>query len=927
MADVTVINDSSSVNVAYDGRQTVKVSASVHYYFYKAVAGKDVKYVKSSDGGATWGSPVTIASATNFIGVPTVWYDKWTPGQTGNLIHVAYARDGVDGMYHRSLLTTADALSSEGSIDTGVVSGTKDRATMAKSRGGNLYCAYDAGSTARGFARSTDNGLNWTAKADPWSGEGTGDGERMLLFPGNESDQDDMWLVWWDDDAQEISLKTYDDSGNSFSEATIDTSMDPDQFAVFQSMSGAIRHSDNHLILVAHSDDANAAHDFKVYDINGAASITAKTNIFTAVTDKFAACVTIDTGNDAIYVGYVVSTTPFTVQHGVYVKSMDGGTSWGAEVTTNVTDRRYFAICDDLGSVNNTVFQPVIWDTTSADAFTNLATSVAIGGGAAGSADVTVTDESNSLFGTSARGQHGVIWADDQEIGYFFYPNDNVPIEIRYVKTLNGGDTWGAPVLVSTAGLIANLAFSSWYDRWTPGDTGTKIHLAFHQDNSAKMVYRSLDTADDSLSAAVNITAAVLSDPPANISITKSRGGELAVIWNSSSAVIKSDFFISDDDGATWDNKLDPWNASSSDNHEVYLFPSDEDDPNDVWAIVQNNSVNALQFWVYSRGSDSWKSQTIEATWSTSVGGNIGTAISHTTRHLWLSGISGNPFATPVPLRVWEIGGIDQIEEKTNVISSNDYLRSNIFVDQGTDDVYVAYGRGADVSNLVARSKVSHDNGATWESETTEGDGTTYVMQRISVSPGVTGRGRWLVCWFDTTLDDIFTNTSNAVNLGVARTTQQTGGRAVIPGYQPFFGGAGVDLDFDFQIVEWKGKMVTKALALNNPGHNNDAVSLNFVYYTHEIKGRTVIQHSPHPISLGHEPDFIDLEEMAIMWNKDIPTVKPRITLKLTTLSRTYQGVITAMTIVEEGGTSRIEFQMKFETTWTPALPVLREWN
>ncbi len=924
MADVTVINDSSSVNVAYDGRQTVKVSASVHYYFYKAVAGKDVKYVKSSDGGATWGSPVTIASATNFIGVPTVWYDKWTPGQTGNLIHVAYARDGVDGMYHRSLLTTTDALSSEGSIDTGVVSGTKDRATMAKSRGGNLYCAYDAGSTARGFARSTDNGLNWTAKADPWSGEGTGDGERMLLFPGNESDQDDMWLVWWDDDAQEISLKTYDDSGNSFSEATIDTSMDPDQFAVFQSMSGAIRHSDNHLILVAHSDDANAAHDFKVYDINGAASITAKTNIFTAVTDKFAACVTIDTGNDDIYVGYVVSTTPFTVQHGVYVKSTDGGTSWGAEVTTNVTDRRYFAICDDLGSVSNTVFQPVIWDTTSADAFTNLATSVAIGGGAAGSADVTVTDEVNTSQDTS-HGQHGVIWNDSQTVGYYLFVDNSSPKQLRYVKTTDGGDTWGASVQINTFTTVS-VAFSAWADWWTPGDTGSLIHFTFHGDAGNRVRYRNLDTSDDSLSTEVSVETAVISDPPVNLSITKSRGGELAVIWNSASAVARSDLRISTDGGLTWGDFLDPWGSSLNNEWEIYLFPSDEDDPNDLWLLVQDDDDNELQFWRYTRVSNSWQFQVIESSWTT-VNNNMGTAISHSTRHLWLVGINGNPFGTPTPIQVWEIGGFDQIEEKTNVLSSDDYIACDIMIDSNTDNVYVAYGRGVDISNLVARSKVSHDNGVTWGSEVTEGDGTTYVIRRIDVSPVVPHKGRWLVTWYDQTLDDIFTNTSNAVNLGVARTTQQTGGRAVIPGYQPFFGGAGVDLDFDFQIVEWKGKMVTKALALNNPGHNNDAVSLNFVYYTHEIKGRTVIQHSPHPISLGHEPDFIDLEEMAIMWNKDMPTVKPRITLKLTTLSRTYQGVITAMTIVEEGGTSRIEFQMKFETTWTPALPVLREWN
>ena len=924
MADVTVINDTASVSAAYDGRQTVKISALVHYYCYQVVAGKDVEYVKSTDGGATWGAAVVIASAAGSIGVPTVWYDKWTPGQTGNLIHIAYARDGVDGMYHRSLLTITDTLSSEGTIDGGIASGTLDRVTMAKSRGGNLYCAYGASSVTRGFARSTDNGLNWTAKADPWSGEGTTEDERMLLFPGNESDQDDMWLVWWDGDANEISLKTYDDSGNSFAETSIAVSMDSDDAITFQSMAGAIRHSDNHLILVAHSGDGNVAHDFKVFDINGSGSITVKTSIFTAVTDKFAACVTIDTGNDDIYVGYVVSTTPFTVQHVVYVKSTDGGGSWGAEVTVNVTDRRYLAVCDDLGSVSVTVFQPVFWDLTGNDAFTNLATSVSIGGGGSGSADVTVTDEVTTSQATS-HGQHGVIWNDSQTVGYYLFVDDSSPRQLRYVKTADGGATWGASVQINTFTTVS-VAFSAWADWWTPGDTGSLIHFTFHGDAGARVRYRNLDTSDDSLSTEVSVETAVISDPPTNLSITKSSGGELAVIWNSGSAVARSDLRISIDGGASWNDFLDPWNSSASQDWEMYLFPSDEDDPNDLWLLVQDNDDDELQFWRYTRASDSWQFQVVAGDWVT-VNNNMGAAISHSTRHLWLIGIGNNPFATPVPIRVWEIGGFDQIEEKTNVLSSDDYLACNIMIDSNTDDVYVAYGRGADVNNLVARSKVSHDNGATWGSEVTEGDGTTYVIRRIDVPPVVPNRGRWLVTWYDQTLDDMFTNMSFAVDLGVARTIQVVEGRAVVPGYSPFFGGTAVDLDFEFQIIEWKGVMKTKALSLNNPGHNNTAISLNFVHYVHEVRGRTVVHHAPHPISLGHRPDFIDLEEMALLWNKDVPNVLPRISLKLTTLGRTYQGVITNMTIVEEQATNRIDFTMRLETVWSPALPVLREWN
>jgi len=63
------------------------------------------------------------------------------------------------------------------------------------------------------------------------------------------------------------------------------------------------------------------------------------------------------------------------------------------------------------------------------------------------------------------------------KVGYTFYidkagPGDDDP---RYSKTTDGGATWGGEVDLGDGNKWANIAV--WYDQWTPGGSGTKIHM------------------------------------------------------------------------------------------------------------------------------------------------------------------------------------------------------------------------------------------------------------------------------------------------------------------------------------------------------------------------------------------------------------------------------------------------------------------
>ena len=385
MVDVTIdTTGRPSGHPLSDGRHSVWSSDTVGYYFYMSSL-TELAYRKTSNKGLTWGSEVSIATGI-FLMTLSVWFDRWTPGDSGDFIHISFMRDVNDGIWYTSLDTTDDSLSIIKGVHTGVLGGGPRNfaISIAKARGGNLYIAYrdsSAAGTIIGMRRSTDGGVTWTARADPWSGEDHLQ-DWAMLYPGNEADNQDMWLIFWDDSVDEISLKTYDDSADSFSETLISGSMLRVSGTTHQ-MAGAIRHSDNHLILAAHTSFTPSG-DLKVFDINGSGSITALTSIFTATINRIGTCLTVDNAPDDIYVAYLDAVTPFTAMQVLSHVSTDGGTSWSSAVTINDTDKQYRGLYSDLGSgVSESRWQPIFVHQGLAgadnEAFTNTGSSIQIG--------------------------------------------------------------------------------------------------------------------------------------------------------------------------------------------------------------------------------------------------------------------------------------------------------------------------------------------------------------------------------------------------------------------------------------------------------------------------------------------------------------------------------------------------------------------
>ena len=324
-----IIIASLANNTALDGisnRGLVQVANGDWYVFWRDNAA-DFHYAKSTDGRRRWTYGVEISTNIVFF---DVWYDRDTPGGTGDLIHIAYYGDSLDDVIYRNLDTSSDTLAAEVTAFTGVSTAAtvNSGVSIAKSRGGNLYIVYDLdGGAEAGALKSTDGGANWSNLANP--NEAVGD--QWLLFPGNYADTNDMDLVFWDTSANALSLKVYDDDGNSWAETAIASSMtDIGRTTTNWNLSGFVDPSNNHLMVAAWSAAASSTPSLKTWDINTSGSITATTDVITT-TANLARGVVLQRCDTTIYAIYGMDETDANLLTIRYKISTDGMITWGAE--------------------------------------------------------------------------------------------------------------------------------------------------------------------------------------------------------------------------------------------------------------------------------------------------------------------------------------------------------------------------------------------------------------------------------------------------------------------------------------------------------------------------------------------------------------------------------------------------------------------
>jgi hypothetical protein len=328
-----------------DNLGPVWVNDSTGYVFYLDT-GPALVYRKTTTGIAGFGAPVTIDSNT-VVRQWSIWFDKWTNGDSGTLIHIVWKGGASNDLLYRTLDTADDTLGTIRTIETTLTGGSaNDSCSICKSRSGRLYAYWNDG-TNEYFEYTTASGgwgTTWTARTAP----GYAGTDSIMIRQGASADDNDMVAIYEDITNDNVRAENYDDSGNAWvNDSLVVTG---DTFRHHETMSATHRHSDDHIILLASTFLAatTADNEIKCVDMTLAQTITTKTDVVSSTDDNGNPSVLIDQNNDRIWASYIGDqdgSEAWASAVQVYVKySDDGGTTWSDQLQASVTLDDHFLV-------------------------------------------------------------------------------------------------------------------------------------------------------------------------------------------------------------------------------------------------------------------------------------------------------------------------------------------------------------------------------------------------------------------------------------------------------------------------------------------------------------------------------------------------------------------------------------------------------
>ena len=296
----------------------------------------DLYKAVTSDGGANW---TNSSVYTGTIKRMSAYYDKETPGNTGTLVHIAFMDVTASNLYYINVDASDGTAGTLRTVDSTISVNSTDnlnRLTIGQTVSGNLLIAGSTQAELICYKSTDDFATAATSINDVM--ETANQEDHCLIFPANTADDNDATAIFWDRSANELSVKMWDDSAGTWTETSISGSMTDSNYT---NMDGATRHSDGHLLLVAHSNDDHTTDDLRTWDINPSSisspTVTAKTNVFTNQGESAQAAICINQQNDDVYVAYIKGGTWLSSTDVVFHKSTDDLSTWGTEQAYNET--------------------------------------------------------------------------------------------------------------------------------------------------------------------------------------------------------------------------------------------------------------------------------------------------------------------------------------------------------------------------------------------------------------------------------------------------------------------------------------------------------------------------------------------------------------------------------------------------------------
>lgn len=325
------------------GSGTVFVTDQIGYKFYVSSTGFCV-YSKTVNGGTNWGIEITVDSDNTCFGI-VVWYDRWTPGDAGDYIHILTADATDDDLWYNRLDTTNDELLLNStpvstSINTsqgGTILAGGNNGSITKATNGVIYMAMTDNTDRYVVECSSNCGVStsWT-ETSPAPMDAQPDFSLLMPLPDG-----DILLINRDLDAaaDDLRSKVWDDSAGTWSGAwTAINNNVPENSTYDPGFAATVDPSTGDIYLAYIDWAATGALGGANDDVRTATySAGAWANNTDVVTDTTRGLTGVAIGVDAntsdVYVGYTGRTTAATsTTANVYWKSSaDGMTTWSAE--------------------------------------------------------------------------------------------------------------------------------------------------------------------------------------------------------------------------------------------------------------------------------------------------------------------------------------------------------------------------------------------------------------------------------------------------------------------------------------------------------------------------------------------------------------------------------------------------------------------
>lgn len=344
---VVVAHTGTANNIRmHRGRCMVYTSATTGYLFVYNSATTRLVYKKTTDGGATWGAAVSVSGTTVPVAFD-IYYRGWDGTTTDSKIYIVYASNASGIVAFNTLDTSTDTVGSPVTIGTVTVSTTVGSLGIVVSRSAGtiiVFSEHNVNTTATQW-KSTDGGANWnptTGNMAELQGAAASNTDQAWAFPDRSTaDPDDVCCIYFDDSANELSIKQYDMSGDSVAETSISlvASMTMMSAGVeSQRCFAAAMLLTGHLIVALKNNITAAGDDLLCFDVSGA-TVTAKTDVLTNTQYASTPALSVH-ANGNVYCFYTRDSGGASISAvEVYYKiSTDGGASWGSEQTYQTAD-------------------------------------------------------------------------------------------------------------------------------------------------------------------------------------------------------------------------------------------------------------------------------------------------------------------------------------------------------------------------------------------------------------------------------------------------------------------------------------------------------------------------------------------------------------------------------------------------------------